>query len=107
MPLQSGHIPNISKIKHRNSNNNKEKDASGNNSSEKFRHFYQARRNHGDALSQDFINNVQTKLSASNLINSPNNNNTIVNETNKNNNHNGQKSTSLTTSDKKKSKSSK
>jgi hypothetical protein len=86
---------------HRHSVNSKEKESHNNDSTEKFRHFYQVRRNHGDALSQEFINNVQTKISSNNLNNNVNN---TITEATSLNNTGQQKTTSLTTSDKKKSK---
>ncbi|RNA27755.1 DNA excision repair haywire [Brachionus plicatilis] len=55
---------------HRNSSSReRDKDKDKSSSDEKFRHLYQMRRNNGDVLSQDFINNIQTKLSSSSNLN--------------------------------------
>lgn len=64
----AGISKNLSKIKQNNRMSGKDsgKDVSSN---DKFRHFYQIRRNNGDVLSQDFINNIQNKLSSSNNLN--------------------------------------
>lgn len=58
---------NISKIKSQNRMSSKDKDLISSN--DKFRHFYQIRRNNGDVLSQDFINNIQSKLSSTSQLN--------------------------------------
>lgn len=105
-------LKNISKLKHHRSSVNKEKDGKEDGSvsaNDKFRHFYQVRRNNGDVLSQDFINNIQNKLSSSSNLNTNannNNNNTcnsnIVNEPQSTSSPKSQRSASLS-SDKKKS----
>ena len=62
---------NISKIKNHNRMSGKDKEASAS-ADDRFRHFYQVRRNNGDVLSQDFMNNIQNKLSSSNNLNNSN-----------------------------------
>lgn len=60
------------KINHHRNSSSRERDKDkekGSSSDEKFRHLYQIRRNNGDVLSQDFINNIQTKLSSSTNLN--------------------------------------
>ncbi|CAF0725915.1 unnamed protein product [Brachionus calyciflorus] len=60
---------------HRNSSSRereKDKERGSSSSGDKFRHFYQIRRNNGDVLSQDFINNLQNKLSSSSNLNDGN-----------------------------------
>jgi len=62
---------NLSKIKNHNRMSSKDnKDAKAD---DRFRHFYQVRRNNGDVLSQDFMNNIQSKLSSSSNLNSNSN----------------------------------
>jgi hypothetical protein len=104
-PLLNNPLPlkNISKLKHHRNSVTKDKDNVSAN--DKFRHFYQIRRNNGDVLSQDFMNNLQTKLSSSNLTN--NNNGLMLNEPQSTNSPKSQRSSSLSSSDKKKSKSKK
>jgi hypothetical protein len=103
---------NLAKLKHHRQANSKEKESVNGSATkgDKFRYFYQIRRNNGDVLSQDFMNNVQSKLSSStnlslNKNNNNNNNNTnnpITNsELNNKTNQHQQRSSSLTSSDKK------
>lgn len=54
----------IQKLKQQRSNSGSSKK-----DSEKFRHFYQIRRNNGDVLSQDFMNNIQSKIQSSSNLN--------------------------------------